>query len=51
MIYTKDLVPILRFCRKTIYQWLRLYEQGGLEELVTIRQRAGIPLWITEQTK
>jgi len=47
----KDLVPKLKVCRKTIYNWLRLYEQGGLEELLAIRKRGGIPPWITEQTK
>ncbi|MCY4561301.1 MAG: hypothetical protein OXC03_03110 [Flavobacteriaceae bacterium] len=31
--------------------WLRLYEQGGLKELLAIRQQGGIRPWITEQTK
>jgi len=51
VIYTKDLVPILKVCRKTIYHLLRLHYQGGLKELLAIRQRGGIWPWITEQSK
>ena len=51
VIYTGDLVPKLKVCRRTIYNLLRLYDEGGLEGMITIRQRGGIPPWITEQTK
>ena len=34
VIYTKDLIPRLKHCRKTIYNWIKLYREGGLESLL-----------------
>jgi len=49
--YSRDLIPRLKVCRRTIYHWLRSYDEGGLKELLAIRKRGGIPPLITEQTK
>jgi len=34
-VYTKDLVPRLKHCRKTIYNWINLYKDGGLDSLLS----------------
>ncbi len=34
VVYTKDLVSKLKYCRKSIYNWIELYRNGGLEQLL-----------------
>ena len=34
-VYTKDLVPRPEHCRKSIYNWINLYRQGGPELLLS----------------
>ena len=34
-LYSKDLMPRLKHCRKTIYNWIKLYRDGGLELLLS----------------
>ncbi len=34
VVYTRDLVAKLKYCRKSIYNWIELYRNGGLEQLL-----------------
>ena len=47
-VYTKDLVPKLKHCRKTIYNWIKLYREGGLE-LLLLSTKGGNNTPIIEQ--
>ena len=49
--YTKDLVPRLKHCRKSIYNWINLYRQGGLELLLSSNKRGNNTPLITPSTK
>ena len=42
--YTKDLVSRLKVSRRTIYNWMSLYAQYGLKELLASKKRVVIPL-------
>ena len=47
-IYTKGLVPRLKYCRKTIHNWIKLYRDGGLEALLS-SNKGGNNTPLTEQ--
>lgn len=49
--YTKDLMPKLKHCRKTIYNWIALYRHGGLAQLLTSNKGGNNTPLIEEQTK
>lgn len=51
VIYTKDLVPRLKHYRKTIYNWLKLYKQGGLESLLSSNKGGNNTPIIEQHTK
>lgn len=50
-IYTKDLVPRLKHCRKTIYNCLKLYRDGGLESLLSSNRGGNNTPLIEQRTK
>jgi len=49
--YTKDLVPWLKVCRRTVYSWMSIYAQYGLKELLASKKRGGNTPVIEERTK
>ena len=51
VIYTKDLVPKLKVCRKSIYNWIQLYREGSLDKLLTINKGGNNTPLIEQQTK
>lgn len=50
-VYTKDLVPQLKYCRKTIYNWIKLYNSGGLELLLSSTKGGNNTPLIKQHTK
>ncbi|MEM9680783.1 MAG: helix-turn-helix domain-containing protein [Bacteroidota bacterium] len=50
-IYTKDLVPQLKYCRKTIYNWIKLYRDGGLDALLSSNRGGNNTPLIEQRTK
>jgi transposase len=51
VVYTKDLVPRLKHCRKTIYNWIKLYRAGGLESLLCSTKGGNNAPLIEQRTK
>ncbi len=50
-VYTRDLVPQLKYCRKTIYNWIKLYRDGGLEPLLSSTKGGNNTPLIEQRTK
>ena len=51
VVYSKDLVPRLKHCRKTIYNWIHLYKEGGLESLLSSSKGGNNTPLIAQRTK